>query len=617
MALGYMGKLIRAKLSEGKVEIEDLNMDDARGFIGGAGLGTKILYDEVPASADPLGPENKILFLTGPVTATKFPTSGRYEVCTKSPLTNIWADASSAGYWAADFKKAGFDGVIVEGASQKPVYLWISDGKVELRDASKLWGMDSYATQNAIKEEVGDKKACVLCIGQAGEKKVLISAVMNDEGRAAGRAGVGAVMGSKNLKAIAVRGKKSVKVADKDAVGEMAKKFHNELATNPLLEPMRTLGTAASMDTAWITGDIPVQNWRKGLWKEGCVAIGGKRMADTILRPHKPCYNCPIGCSRWIKIDDGPFKMEGPGPEYETLGTFGSMLLNDNLESICHLNELCNAYGIDTISAGCAVAFAMEAYENGVITKEDTGGVELTWGNVDAIIEITHQIGQAKGLGALLGQGVKRASEELGKGTDEYAIHVRGLEVPMHDPRAFHSMAVNYATSPRGACHLHGAAFIYDMGIIAPGFGATYKQGRFDKKGKGVNTKAAQDQASLINSLVVCQFCGLALAPFHVVHLLGITAGMAYQSKDIPLIAERITNLQRAFSLRCGTTAADDTLPERLLTPTTEGTHAGKVADLENQLVEYYAVRGWNKDGIPTKEKLAELGLEYAIKDLY
>ncbi len=617
MALGYMGKLIRAKLSEGKIEIEDLNMDDARGYIGGVGLGTKIIYDEVPPSADPLGPENKILFLTGPITATKFPTSGRYEVCTKSPLTGIWADASSAGYWANDFKKTGFDAIIVEGASKKPVYLWVSDGKAELRDASHLWGKDSYATQDAIKEELDDKRACVLCIGQAGEKKVLMAAVMNDEGRAAGRAGIGAVMGSKNLKAIAVRGKKKVQLADPDFIGEMSKKFSNELATNPLLENMRTYGTASSMDTAWVTGDIPIQNWRKGIWKDGCLKIGGKRMADTILKPHKPCYNCPIGCSRWVKIEKGPFKMEGPGPEYETLGTFGSMLLNDNLESICHLNELCNAYGLDTISAGAAIAFAMEAYENGVITKEDTGGVELTWGNVDAIIEMTHQIGQAKGLGALLGQGVKRASEQLGKGTDKYAIHVKGLEVPMHDPRAFHSMAVNYATSPRGACHLHGAAFIYDMGIIAPGFGATYKQGRFDKKGKGINTKAAQDQASLINSLVVCQFCGLALAPFHVVHLLGATTGMAYQSKDIPLIAERITNLQRVFSVRCGINAKDDTLPERLLTPTTEGSHAGKVADLENQLVEYYAVRGWNKDGIPTKEKLNELGLEYVIKDLH
>lgn len=617
MALGYMGKLIRVKLTEGKVEIENLNMDDARAFVGGAGLGTKIIYDEVPPSADPLGPENKIAFLTGPVTATKFPTSGRYEVCTKSPLTNMWVDASSAGHWAADFKKTGFDGVIVEGISPKPVYLWVSDDKAELRDASSLWGKDSYATQDALRNELNDKRIRVLCIGQAGEKKVLISAVMNDEGRAAGRAGVGAVMGSKNLKAIAVRGKKSVKVADSDTLDQMAKKFSHELATNPLLEPMRSYGTAASMDTAWITGDIPVQNWRKGLWKEGCVAIGGKKMADTILRPHGACYNCPIHCSRWVKIEEGRFKMEGPGPEYETLGSFGSMLLNDNLESICHLNELCNAYGLDTISAGCAIAFAMEAYENGVITKQDTGGVDLKWGNIDAIIEMTHQIGQAKGLGALLGQGVKRASEKLGKGTGKYAIHVKGLEVPMHDPRAFHSMAVNYATSPRGACHLHGAAFIYDMGIIAPGFGVAYKQGRFDRKGKGANTKAAQDQASIINSLVVCQFCGLALAPLHYVVLLGATTGMAYQTKDIPLIAERITNLQRVFSLRCGITAKDDVLPERLLTPTTEGGHAGKVADLESQLADYYAVRGWNQEGLPTKEKLHELGLEYAIKDLY
>ena len=617
MALGYMGKLIRAKLSEGKVEIEDLNMDDAHAYIGGAGLGTKMIYDEVPPSADPLGPENKIAFFTGPVTATKFPTSGRYEVCTKSPLTGVWADASSAGYWAVDFKKAGYDAIIAEGASDKPVYLWVSDDKVELRDASHLWGKDSYATQQAIKEELGDKRICVLCIGQAGEQKVLISAVMNDEGRAAGRAGVGAVMGSKNLKAIAVRGKKKVQLADSDIVGEMAKKFTQELSTNPLLEPMRTMGTAASMDTAWVTGDIPVKNWQKGLWKEGCVKIGGKRMLDTILRPHKPCYACPIGCSRWVKIEEGPYKMEGPGPEYETLGSFGSMLLNDDLESICHLNELCNSYGIDTISAGCAIAFAMEAYENGVITKEDTGGVELTWGNVDAIIEMTHQIGQAKGLGKLLGQGVKRASEQLGKGTEKYAIHVKGMEVPMHDPRAFHSMAVTYATGPRGACHLHGAAFIYDMGIIAPEYGATYKGGRFDKKGKGVNAKAAQDQMSVINSLVVCQFCGLGLAPFHIVHLLGATTGTLYRSKDIPLIADRISTLQRAFNVRCGVTAKDDILPERLLTPTTEGSHAGKVANLEAQLVEFYAVRGWNKDGIPTKKKLAELGLEFAIDDLH
>ncbi len=617
MTLGYMGKLIRAKLSEGKIEIEDIRMDDAEAYIGGVGLGTKMIYDEVPPSADPLGPENKIAFLTGPVTATKFPTSGRYEVCTKSPLTGIWADASSAGYWAVDFKKAGFDAIIVEGASEKPVYMWVSDGKAELRDASHLWGKDSYATQDAIKEEVGDKRACVLCIGQAGEKKVLISAVMNDEGRAAGRAGVGAVMGSKNLKAIAVRGKKKVELADPDVMGGMAKSFTQELSTNPLLEPMRMLGTASSMDTGWVAGDIPIKNWQKSEWKDGCIKIGGKKMLDTILKPHKPCYACPIGCSRWVKIEDGPYKMEGPGPEYETLGTFGSMLLNDNLESICHLNELCNSYGIDTISTGCAIAFAMEAYENGVITKEDTGGVELTWGNVEAIIEMTHQIGQAKGLGALLGQGVKRASEQLGKGTEKYAIHVKGLEVPMHDPRAFHSMAVTYATGPRGACHLHGAAFIYDMGIVAPGFGATFKQGRFDKKGKGINAKAAQDQMAIINSLVICQFCGLAVTPFHMVHLLGAATGIRYTTKDFPLIADRITTLQRAFSVRCGVTSKDDTLPERLQTATTEGGAAGKVADLENQLVEFYAVRGWNKDGIPTKEKLAELGLDFAIDHLH
>ncbi|OGW18658.1 MAG: hypothetical protein A3G93_07230 [Nitrospinae bacterium RIFCSPLOWO2_12_FULL_45_22] len=614
---GYMGKLIRVNLTKGEIKTEELDPKKARDYIGGAGLGTRICYDEIPTGADPLGPANKLVFMTGPVTATKFPTSARYEVCTKSPLTGIWVDASSSGFWGTQFKTTGHDGIIIEGASSKPVYLWIDNDRIELRDASHLWGKDSFETQDIIINEVGDKKARVTCIGQAGEREVLLSAVMNDEGRAAGRAGVGAVMGSKKLKAIAARGTRKVEVADDETFSTFCKKMIQGLTKHPLVEALGVYGTACMLDQGWVTGDIPLKNWAKGYWKEGCVAIGGKKMADTILKPHAACFNCPIRCARWIKIESGKYAMEGPGPEYESLTSLGVLCMNDDLENICYANDLCNRYGLDTISTGSAIAFAMEAYEKGALTKDDTGGLDLSWGNAEAVIELTRLIGQRKGLGELLGKGVKRAAEAIGKGSEKYAVHVKGLEVPMHDPRAYHSMAVNYATSPRGACHLHGGPFMFELGFIAPEAGVTYKPGRFDKKGKGLLAKAAQDLASLINSLVVCFFAGMGLQPLHHMVLLNTVTGAGYTTKELLLIGERISNLQRAFNLRCGITAVDDKLPPRLLEPTPDGGAAGRVPDIKFQLEEYYQVRGWDAKGIPTKQKLQELGLEEVIKDLY
>jgi len=609
---GYMGKLLRVNLSQGKITEEPLDTNLARDYIGGAGLGTRIIFDEVPGATEPLSPDNKLLFMTGPLTATMFPTTARYEVCTKSPLTGIWLDASSSGQWGNFFKRTGYDGIIIEGASEKPVYLWITDDHAELKDASALWGQDALVVQDSIKQEVGEKRASVATIGPAGEKEVLLACVINDDGRAAGRGGAGAVMGSKKLKAIAVNGTKRVKVAAEESFRNMARQYSAGLAASPLQAGFTKYGTAQALDTGWITGDVPVKNWRLGIWKEGDIKLGGKRMTDTILIGQDACLGCPIRCTRRIKIEQGPYQMEGPGPEYETLAMFGTMLLNDNLESVCWANDLCNRYGLDTISTGSAIAFAMEAYEKGLITKTDAGGLDLSWGNVDAIIELTRLIGENQGLGALLGQGVKRAAEKIGDNAQAFAVHVKGMEVPAHDPRAFFSMALNYATGPRGACHLHGMPSIFEQGMVMPEAGITYKQGRFERDGKGLAVKVAQDMVSVLNSMVVCMFAGMGMQPSHVGARLSLVTGTPYTPQDVLKAGERMVNLQRMFSLGCGITAADDRLPPRLLEPTTEGSQAGKIPDVAHQLEEYYNIRGWTPQGVPTADKLKELNLEFA-----
>jgi aldehyde:ferredoxin oxidoreductase len=612
---GYMGKLLRVDLTARTVKDEPIDLDTARAFIGGAGYATRIIHDEVPGDTDPLGPANKLIFMTGPWTGTVFPTTARYEVCTKSPLTNMWLATSSAGWWARDFKMTGYDGLIVEGAADSPVYLWITDGKAEIRDASALWGLDSDQTQEAIRKELGDEKIKVSCIGQAGESQIPLACIMNDEQRAAGRGGSGAVMGSKKLKAVAVRGTIRVPVADEATIKDAAKTVRAILKDHPVVSQFTPYGTASLMEHGWVTGDVPNKNWKEGLWREGAEALNGRRMAETILVPHQACQGCFIRCARWIKIEDGPFAMEGPGPEYETLAAFGTMLMNNSLEAVCWVNDICNRYGVDTISTGSAIAFAMEAYERGVITKEDAG-CELTWGNVDAIIAMTEQICTGKGLGALLGKGVKRASEELGRGTEEYACHVKGLEVPYHDPRAYASLAVNYATGTRGACHMHGNTLGLEEGAPRPDTVTPMGLSRFDQKGKGLMAILCQDKSSIVDSLVLCMITSDGMVYPDMARVLQATTGDEWTPEQVAKTGERITNLQRVYSLKCGITGADDRLPARLLQATKQGGHEGHVPDLELQLREYYEIRGWDENGVPTKQKLEELGLLDIVGEL-
>lgn len=614
---GYMGKILRVNLSSGNMTTEEIDPGIAQTYIGGAGFATRHLYDEVPANTDPLGENNKLIFMTGPVTGTRFPTSGRFTVGGKSPLTGIISTATSSGFWGVELKKTGYDGIIFEGKSPKPVYLEMLDEGVTLKDASDLWGKDFYDTQEILKERAPKKRARVAGIGRAGEGLANISCIMNDEGRAAGRGGLGAVMGSKNLKAIVCLGTSKITPAADEFLKIMAQEINNGVAEDPFAGFFTKWGTAFSMDMGWAAGDVPIKNWQVGLWQEGCVNLGGAKMADTILKPHGgACYNCPIRCARWVEIPEGRFKYEGPGPEYETLGALGTMCLIDDLEAVSWMGEMCNNAGLDTISAGCTIAWAMEAYEKGAITKEDTGGLELTWGNVDATLEVLDQMCKVEGFGALLDKGTRIASQEVGQGSEEYAIQVKGLEVPMHDPRCYFSLAVNYATGPRGACHVQGGSYTVEMAVISPEAGLHYKQGRHDKKQKGLAAKVSQDVAAVHNSTAMCMFAGMALQPSHVGMLLGIVAGQPHNTQTILQAGERIVNLQRAFSYREGITRKDDTLPKRLITPLPDGGSAGKAADLEFQLNEYYQLRGWDDNGVPTRARLEMLGLGPAADEL-
>jgi aldehyde:ferredoxin oxidoreductase len=614
---GYMGKILRVNLTRQEFKEEPLKPRLARDFIGGTGLGSRLIYDEVPPSTDPLSPESNVVFATGPVTATNYPSGARYQVAFKSPLTGSLCNAGSGGYWGADLKRSGYDALIIEGASPAPVYLWIHNEKVEFRSASHLWGQDALKVQETIQREIGDERIRIACIGPAGEKKVPLSCMINDEGYAPRRGGNGAILGAKKLKAIAVRGNLAVPLHDPDAYNALCKKIAKDNATSPAVAQMREYGTAQILDNLWATGNIPVKNWQLGIWEEGCKNLGGKKMKETILVPRAACYRCTLGCSRWVKIEEGPYKMDGPGPEYEALAALGTMCLIDNLKAVCFANDLCNRYGIDPASTGSAIAFGMEAYEKGLITKEQTGGVELKWGNEQAMIAMVHQVGKNEKLGALLGQGVRKAAENLGGDSWKYAVHVKGMETPMHDPRTFYSMGVAYAVGPC-AGHLHGPSLFWE-GVEDPlpewGLKGTYPL--FESKNKGTLAKLSQNYTAVVHSLVSCGFITLILKPSELAAVLTAATGTKYTAKSLLKVGERIVALRRAYDNLCGVTPKEDILAPRHLELTQGGGNAGKAPDLEVMLKEYYRVSGWTPSGKPSRNTLESLGLRDVARDLY
>jgi aldehyde:ferredoxin oxidoreductase len=420
------------------------------------------------------------------------------------------------------------------------------------------------------------------------------------------------------LKAIVVRGTQQVELADPEGYRKVALEINKLNAKDDDIAELREFCTASVMDNDWPKSDIPVKNWSVASYEELCVSLGGKKMRDTILVPHVACHLCTIGCSRWVKIEEGPYKMDGPGPEYETLGALGSMCMVGDLEAVSYAAHLCNIYGLDTISCGSTIAFAMECYEKGLITKEDTGGIELTWGNKEALVKVVEQIALGEGVGKLLGQGARKVAQQLDQGAMDFAVQTKGLELPMHDPRAFFSWAVNYATSPRGGCHLHGMSAIYeDEEDPLPEWGLTGFYPRHSNESKGQIARLAQNWAHIVDSMVICYFAGFTLDPSDLAALLNHATGTELTPQDLLVIGDRINALHRAYNYRCGIRREDDTLPVRSLTPLAEGGAAGKVPDLEYQLEEYYQVRRWEPDGKPSRDSLMELGLADVARDLY
>jgi len=601
---GYMGKLLVVDLSNGKIEDEPLNEDYVRRFIGGSGLACRYIYDMVDADTDPLGPENPLFFMAGPLTGTRAPSCGRFVICARSPLTDLWGEANSGGFFGPEMRFAGYDGIVVKGQSPEPVYLRVEDGRAELRRASHLWGKSTYETQTLIREELGDEKVRVACIGPAGENLVKFAAVMSDHGSAAGRTGMGAVMGSKRLKAVAVRGHQEVSLADAERFAALARQALAAIREDITTAILRETGTAGSLDYSMMLGDAPARYFTQGSFPEG-TNLSGSAMAETILTGNYACYGCPIACKRKVKVDKYGLS-ETKGPEYETVCALGTLLLLDDLAAVAYLGHLCDAYGLDTISTGSAIAFAHYLFEQGIIGPEETNGLELRWGDPDSVAKLIEMIAHRRGFGDLLAEGSRLVGRRYG--AEELAVQVKGLEVAMHDPRAMSAMALVYATSPIGGSHNQSDMYLVELGKAIEELDIVSTD-RFEIKGKAPVVARHQDWRSFCNALILCYFANPPVQT--VVELLSSATGWEVGLDEAMAIGERIWNLKRALNLRLGLRREDDRLPKLLLRPLEEGGTEGHVPDLERMLEEYYRVRGWDPaTGAPTMEKLLALGLE-------
>ncbi|UNC91007.1 aldehyde ferredoxin oxidoreductase family protein [Candidatus Contubernalis alkaliaceticus] len=598
MVSAYAGKVLRVNLSKGSIVKEDLPMDKAKAFLGGRGLGAKMLSEEIAVGIDPLSEENKVFFITGPLTGTAAVASGRYMVVTKSPLNNVIASSNSGGYWGAELKFAGYDMIIVEGKSETPVYLYINDDKVEIRPADNYWGMTSIAVDKGLKEEVGDPKARVLNIGPAGENLSPIAAVLNDKWRAAGRSGVGAVLGSKKLKAIVVRGSGKAEVAQPDKFKEVVRENMKKIKENGVTgQGLPAYGTAVLVNIINENGVFPTNNFQFGVFP-GAEETSGETLAEKYLKKKDACYRCPIACGRYCEVDG----VGGGGPEYETIWAMGADCGISDLKEIIRANRVCNEMGMDTISAGATIAAAMELFEKGYIKPEEVDGPQLKFGNADAIVKWLEKMGRAEGLGAKLAQGSARLCEMYG--APELSMSVKKLELPAYDPRGIMGHGLQYATANRGGCHVRGY-------MISPEIlGSPEKLDRFALEGKAQWTKIFQDLTAVIDSLGLCLFTSFAMGAQDYADMYNAAAGENLSAEDLLACGERIYNLERLFNLQEGYTAKDDTLPRRLLEdPMPEGPSKGNVHQLDKLLPEYYELRGWGKDGVPTAERKNELGL--------
>lgn len=611
-------------LSSGKIDIEESPAETVQKFLGSRGYAAKILYDNVGVDVEPLSPENYLIFSTGPMTGTPWPTSARFTVTAKSPLTGAYGYANSSGFFGPELRKAGFDALVFTGKSKSPTVLIIDDNKLSLVDGIDLWGKDTEETEDILKGRYEGSK--VASIGQGGENLVKISSVINDYGRAAARTGVGAVMGSKNLKAVVVHASREVPYPD--AFKKIAMEMMKKVGKHPEAKFLRKWGTAALIDPKNASGDLPARNHQEvqvSYWKD----VNAEKV-DEFLEKNDGCYNCPIRCSRFTKVEDGPYKCSTEGPEYETINSFGPMVGNNNMELIIYANLLCNRYGLDTISTGVSIAFAMECHQRGLLSDDK---LSLEWGDEKSIIGLIEAIAYRKeGIGNLLAEGVKRAAEKIGQGADHYAMHVKGMEMPRQEPRTTKGMALGHSTSNRGADHLYALPTIDLTGNVEAAtrfFPECMPEilERTSEKYKPDMNILSEAYCAISDALGVCKFTtteAFILYPEDFSRGLSELPGYDLDEKEIIKAGERIVNLERMYNIRHGFDRKDDQLPSRFLTEpatlidmeTKEVISEGMLVDLDYMLDRYYRLRNWTKDGIPSADKLNELGLEETVKDL-
>ncbi|MGB9871250.1 MAG: aldehyde ferredoxin oxidoreductase family protein [Anaerolineae bacterium] len=606
---GWNGKILRVNLTTGETSVEEVDPRMARDFIGGRGWAIRYLYDEMDPRVDSLSPENKLVFATGPLTATPVPTGNRYMVVTKSPLTGALSCSNSGGFFPTEMKRTGFDLFIFEGRAERPVYLWVNDDRVEIRPADHLWGRTVFETEDMLRAET-DPRARVACIGPAGERLAPIAAILNEKHRAAARSGVGAVMGSKNLKAVVVRGTRRIPLARPDELKALSAQVVEEVkqAVAAGKATLRTYGTAYVPPVTNEVGILPTYNFRTGVF-HGAEAISGRTLNQKYLIRPKACYGCPIACGRVTRVEDPVFGGEGEGPEYETIGSLGSACGVDNLAAITKANYVCNELGLDTISAGVTIACAMEMYEQGLIPESDIGR-PLRFGDGEAVVEMVRLAGLREGFGDLIAQGSYRLASHYGH--PEFSMSAKKQEFPAYDPRGAKGMGLLYATSNIGASHMAGDTAYMEV------FGVPKKVDPLSWEDKPRLVKYFEDIFTIVDAAGLCVFLSIRylfeptynVEPVRISRLMEYATGAGYDEETLLKAGERVYNLERMFLVRAGFSRADDTLPPRMLyEPMPEGPAKGHVVELDRMLPEYYRLRGWDENGVPTPEKLAELGL--------
>jgi aldehyde:ferredoxin oxidoreductase len=607
---GYHGRFLQVDLDSGRITQMPIRDEVYENFIGGATLAAALIYDHVEPGMDPLAPQNPLVFATGPLTGTQVPMVSRYAVCAISPLTGFWGEATSGGKFPFRLKGTGFDGVFITGSSAKPVVLAIEKDRAQLLDARDLWGMDTYQTQAALRKKLGRDGFSTACIGPAGERRLPFAAIMNDHGRAAGRCGLGAVMGAKNLKALAVAGGRKPKVDDKSGLSALAKEAMATVKGDLAAVALKEYGTLFYADMAMAMGDVPAKYFTKSVFP--AEKISGQALRQQFTVENYACQGCPVGCGREVK-DVRADMQRVDGPEYETTAAFGPLCMNFDLKTIIEANHLCNVNGMDTISTGVTIAYLMYLFEKGVV-DEARIGFPVPWGDKQAIVRLVQMIAAGEGIGALLGKGTLAMARELGRNTEE-AAQVKGLEIPMHDARAFHGQAVTYATNPRGACHLKGEYFNIELGNKVKEY-KLFPKNRLSSEGKGEPAAKLQSLADLYDALTLCKFAHLSVG--QLCKILNAVTGWALTPESLLQAGDRSVNIKRAISNRLGLTREHDHLPRIAVCALDEGASAGKEPDMGKMLKEYYAYRDWDwQSGKPTKEKLLGLGLNQAAADLY